>query len=289
LAEVTAAQRSLVHLSQLRALWISRGSYEHRIGAGSLHRVLPSVLSVVDPVLEPWAAETAALLYAGDDAVLSHETAAAVWGISAIPSFVAITLVGRKVESQPGLRQHRVKALDIRDATIHHGFPVTSPARTLIDCAGRGGIEDMLNEARAQRLVTDEAIHAAMERCPGRAGTGPLRRLLADEQDTGYTQSRAERLLKRLIKDAELERAVHNVDIEGKRVDAVWPRHKVVVEVDGHQWHGHRQAFERDRARDQKLIAAGYVVIRVTWRQLTERPMTVVASIATTLARRSPS
>jgi very-short-patch-repair endonuclease len=112
---------------------------------------------------------------------------------------------------------------------------------------------------------------------------------LADEQDTGYTQSRAERLLKRLIKDAELERAVHNVDIEGKRVDAVWPRHKVVVEVDGHQWHGHRQAFERDRARDQKLIAAGYVVIRVTWRQLTERPMTVVASIATTLARRSPS
>jgi hypothetical protein len=94
LAECAAAQRSLVHLSQLRELGISRGSYNHRLAVGSLHRVLPSVLSVVHPLIEAWAAETAALLYAGENAVLSHETAAALWGLAAIPSFVAITLIG---------------------------------------------------------------------------------------------------------------------------------------------------------------------------------------------------
>jgi very-short-patch-repair endonuclease len=197
-------------------------------------------------------------------------------------------MIGRHARAQPGLRIHEVKALDIRDVSIHNGFPVTSPARTLIDCAARGDIEDMLNEARAQKLVTDEAIHAAIDRCPGRAGTAAVRRILEAEKDTGYDRSRAERLLKRLIKEAELDKAVHNIKVEGKRVDAYWPRHGLILEVDGHQWHGHRQAFERDRARDQKLVAAGYAVVRVTWRQLTERPLVVVAVIAKALARRDP-
>jgi very-short-patch-repair endonuclease len=246
------------------------------------------VLSLVHPLIEPWTAETAALLYAGDDAVLGHETGAAVWEFAAIPSFVAITLINRKVEPQPQLRQHRVKTLDIRDITVHNGFPVTSPARTLIDCAARGDIEDMLNEARAQKLVTDEALRAAAARCPGRSGTAAVLRMLEAEQDTGYDQSRAERLLRHLITEAELERGVHNVKVEGRRVDAYWPRHGLILEVDGHQWHGHRQAFERDRARDQKLVAAGHAVVRVTWRQLTERPLVVVAVIAKALARRDP-
>ncbi|HEY2321139.1 MAG TPA: DUF559 domain-containing protein [Solirubrobacteraceae bacterium] len=277
----------MVHLSQMRALGISRGSYEHRIEAGALHRVLPSVVSLLHPVLEPWAVETAALLYAGEDAVLSHESAAAVWGLAATPPLVAMTMIGRHARGQPGLRIHEVRALDIRDVAIHQGFPVTSPARTLIDCAGRGDVDDLLNEARAQKLVTDGALHAAMARCPGRRGTGPLRALLEAERETGYDRSQAERLLRRLIKAADLEPALHNVRIEGKQVDAVWPRYKVVLEVDGYQWHGHRQAFERDRGRDQKLIGAGYIVIRVTWRQLTERPMVVAVSIAKAMARRS--
>jgi very-short-patch-repair endonuclease len=148
-------------------------------------------------------------------------------------------------------------------------------------------VDGLLNEARAQKLVTDGALHAAMARCPGRRGTGPLRALLEAERETGYDRSQAERLLRRLIKAADLEPALHNVRIEGKQVDAVWPRYKVVLEVDGYQWHGHRQAFERDRGRDQKLIGAGYIVIRVTWRQLTERPMVVAVSIAKAMARRS--
>ncbi|MFZ1995433.1 MAG: DUF559 domain-containing protein, partial [Solirubrobacteraceae bacterium] len=287
LAEVAGAQRSLVHLTQLRDLGISRGSYNHRLAAGSLHRVLPSVLSVVHPLLELWAVETAALLYAGDDAVLSHETAAALWGLGAIPSFVAITLIGRKVESQSQLRLYRVRGLDVRDLRHHRGFPVTSPARTLIDCAASPIIDRMLNEARVLKLVKNAEISSAMARCPGRRGTGPLRALLTAEDDTGFDRSEAERRLKQLIADAELERPVFNTKVLGFEVDAYWPRHRVVVEVDGYATHGHRAAFERDRDRDGKLVEAGYVVIRVTWRQLTRRSAVVVARIARTLAMRA--
>ena len=286
LAGVAAAQRSLVHRTQLRDLGISRGSYNHRLATGSLHRVLPSVLSVVYPLIEPWAGETAALLYAGDDAVLSHQTAAAFWGLTATPSFVAITMIGRKVESQPQLQQHRVSGLDIRDARLHEGFPVTSPARTLIDCGCNPHIGDLLNEARALRLVKDSEIYAAIDRCPGRKGTGPLRALLEAEKDTGFTRSEAERILKRLIREAGLERPVFNTRVEGVEADAYWPREKVIVEVDGYRAHGHWAAFQRDRARDNRLVGAGYLVLRFTWHQLTAQPLLVVAEIVRALSVR---
>lgn len=285
MAEVAGAQRGLVSLPQLRALGISRGSYEHRVEVGALHRVFPCVLSVLHPLLEPWAAETAALLYAGDNAVLSHETAAALWGLAATPSFVAITLIGRNIKSQPGLSIHRVKTLDLRDVRIHQGFPVTGPARTLIDCAAGPAIDRLLNEARALGLVTDQQLYEAMGRCRGRKGTGPLRRLLEAEVDSGYTASTAERRLRALVQEADIEKPVFNLRLEGLRVDAFWPRWRLVIEVDGYVTHGHRQAFERDRERDAKLVRAGYIVLRFTWRQLTDRPSAVAVTIARTLAR----
>jgi very-short-patch-repair endonuclease len=284
-AEVAGAQRALVHLSQLRALGVSRGSYEHRVEVGALHRVFPSVLSVVHPLREAWAAETAALLHAGDDAVLSYETAAALWGLTATPSFVAITVIGRHVRSRPGLHVHRVKTLDIRDVSMHLGFPVTSPARTLIDCAAQGAVDALLNEARARKLVKDAEIEAAMGRCPGRTGIKRLRRLLEAEKETGFTRSKAERVLKRLVRDAGLDRPIFNTYVEGVEADAYWPARKLVVEVDSIQFHGHYQAFQRDRAKANQLIAAGYVVLRFTWPQLTKRPMAVVATITRTLGR----
>lgn len=286
LAQVAGLQRAMVHRSQLRALGITQGSYEHRVRAGALHRVFPSVLSVVHPIFEPLAHETAALLYAGHDALLSHETAAALWGLAPAPSFVVITLIGRHPRSQPGMRLHEVDLLDIRDARLHLGFPVTSPARTLIDCATNPNIDDLLNEARALKLVKDADIQAAMERCPRRKGVKALRALLEAEKETGFTRSKAERILKRLVRQAGLEQPAFNTTVMGVEVDALWAAHKVVIEVDGHRFHGSYRAFQRDRAKANKLVAAGYVVLRFTWPQLTERPMVVVAEIARTLCVR---
>jgi len=287
LAQIGAAQHTLVHRRQLEALGITRGSYNHRVAVGSLHHVLPSVLSLVHPVMEPLAAETAALLYAGDDTVISHDSAAALWGLTATPSFVAITVIGRHVRARPGLHVHQVADLDIRDARMHLGFPVTSPARTLIDCACDSNIDRLLNEARALDLVTDADIYAAMDRCRGRKGTGPLRALLEAEKDMGFTRSKAERALRRLVAGAELERPIFNTRLMGVEVDAYWPRRNLVIEVDGYRAHGHWAAFQRDRAKANKLVGAGYIVLRFTWHQLTRKPLVVVAEIARALCVRT--
>jgi nucleotide-binding universal stress UspA family protein/very-short-patch-repair endonuclease len=185
---------------------------------------------------------------------------------------VVITMIGRKVQAQPGLRQHRVSAVDIRDVSTHHGFPVTAPARTLIDGAATSlPLDRLLNQPRALALVTDAEIHAAMDRCPGRKGVRALRALLETEQDTGFTRSKAERILKRLVKEAELERPIFNTRVMGVEVDAYWPRLQIVIEVDGYDAHGHWAAFQRDRAKANKLVAAGLAVLRFTWHQLTQK------------------
>jgi hypothetical protein len=102
-AAVAGAQRGLVHRRQLQELGITRGSYNRRVASGALRPVLPGVLAVVDPLLEPWAAETAALLYAGENALVSHDSAAALWGLTSSPSFVALTVIGRHVRVRPQL------------------------------------------------------------------------------------------------------------------------------------------------------------------------------------------
>ena len=94
--------------------------------------------------------------------------------------------------------------------------------------------------------------------------------------------------MRSLTRDAALPQPLCNALIHGHRVDFVWPDHKLVIEVDGYQFHGHRSAFERDRRKDQVLIAAGYRVVRVTWLQLCHEPMRVAAVLAAALTASRP-
>ena len=85
------------------------------------------------------------------------------------------------------------------------------------------------------------------------------------------------------MKAAGLPLPATNVKVAGLEVDAVWHRERLVVEVDGYAYHGTRQAFERDRRRDARLLLAGYRVLRITWLRLTREPERVVALIAAAL------
>jgi very-short-patch-repair endonuclease len=96
--------------------------------------------------------------------------------------------------------------------------------------------------------------------------------------------------MRKLCREARLPQPRSNVRIGGFEVDFLWPDEKLIVEVDGYRYHSHRAAFEADRQRDARLVAAGFRVIRVTWRQLTEQPLAVIATIAAALgARHGPS
>jgi very-short-patch-repair endonuclease len=103
---------------------------------------------------------------------------------------------------------------------------------------------------------------------------------------TEPTRNEIERRLARLIRRAGLPRPRFNALLCGYEVDALWEAERLVVETDGWDAHGHRAAFERDRARDADLTARGYAVLRFTWRQIVDRPDLVAARIAAALARR---
>jgi very-short-patch-repair endonuclease len=237
--------------------------------------------------LAPLARETAALLACGEGAAISHSSAAILWGL-APPSAgdVHVTVAGRKVRSRPGLRAHRTAQLEAQDLRRVGGVPVTAPARTLLDLAASRwpDLEPAFAEAHAQRLLDAAELERAIRRAGRRRGVRALRALISDNA-SGFTRSRAERLLRRLLRAARLPEPTFNAPFHQYELDCVWPKQRLVVEVDGYGPHGHRAAFERDRRKDMALTAAGYRVIRVSWRQLNEEPLAVVAVIATALGR----
>ena len=150
---------------------------------------------------------------------------------------------------------------------------MTAPARTLFDLAATGypHLERAFGDAHAQRLVTAREIERPARAQPDpRAGTRALRALLSDNA-SGFTRSKAERILRGLLRSANLPLPRFNARVAGYEVDAFWPEHRLVIEVDGYAYHGHRAQFERDRRKDLALTAAGFRVIRVSWRQLTQR------------------
>lgn len=117
-----------------------------------------------------------------------------------------------------------------------------------------------------------------------------LRTELRRETGPALTRSGGERRLVKLIRAANLPQPVVDARVAGFVVDAVWPAHRVIVELDGYLYHGHRGAFERDHRRDVALDDARHHVIRITGRQLVGEPFGVIAHIARVLDRHaSPS
>jgi very-short-patch-repair endonuclease len=290
-ARVAGAQRGVITATQLAAAGLSRHAVAHRLRTGRLHRLSTGIYLVGRASLEPLAAETAVVLSFDGDAVVSHASAAAVWGlIESPPALVTVTLVGCPGRTRPRALVHHTSDLDPRDVRFCRGLPVTAPARTLLDFASitpDGELERAVAEARVQRLLRPGDLEDVLQRTPRRKGSRRLRAMLAAERDPAFTRRAAERRLLGLLRASQLPDPVVNGRVLGHEVDFHWPAQRLVVETDGHQFHGHRRAFERDRRRDQQLVAAGWRVMRITWRQLTTEPLAVLARLAMALAPRA--
>lgn len=287
-------QHAAVTWEQLLAAGCSPAQVRTRVERGEWQRRFRSVYILGDPSLIPLSIESAALLSFGPDAVLSHRTAAALWGLAdAGCGPINISIPRSRVRRRPGVRAHLIHTLDATDVRLHDGLRTTSPARSVVEFAtdaSSSELEHACGEAVARRLMNEAHLTAALDRAPqNHPGAARIRqRLHIDPDLLLHTQSVAERIAYPLIMDAGLPRPHLNQLVEGLTVDLHWPAHKLIVEIDGFQYHSSRHAFERDRRRDQILTAAGYTVIRITWHQLTIQPYRVIAVIAQALAHAGP-
>lgn len=140
-----------------------------------------------------------------------------------------------------------------------------------------------VKEAERQRVFDLRTIEHTLARTTGRRGRGhrALKETIAEHATLGLsaTDSALEDAFLRLTRHAGLPSPVVNLLVEGFRVDAVWPAHRIAVELDGWQHHHDRHAFERDRERDAVLTAAGWRVVRFTYRQVTARPDSVIRTL----------
>jgi very-short-patch-repair endonuclease len=230
----------------------------------------------------------AAVLACGAGAVLSHRTAAAALGVLPATAKIDVTAPNRSGRRRPGIAIHRAPGLTPADTTTVDRIPCTSLARTLLDLAAVVSAAELLRAIEAAerlRMFDLKAINEHLERAPSHPGTRCLRAALAAYTgEPPPTRLDFERLAFHVLNQRRLGRPRVNVLIdtaqEQLEVDFCWPDRRLIVEADSWEFHRTRASFERDRRRDQLLTAAGWTVIRITWRQLTESPEEVIAAVA---------
>ena len=283
LAEVSTRQHGVVTTAQLHACGFGRAAITHRVETRQLVRLHRGVYRV-GPNQSPLAAATAAVLACGPEAVLSHRSAAALHGFGKWGGPIEVTGPTHRRHKE-GVRVHEA-TLEEWEVTRVEGLLVTTPLRTIRDLAAetsRDELERTIAEAQIQRKLNRPSLTSAVDQHAGRRGAVALR--AAASEGPSITRSKAERLLLGLVRQAGLPQPETNITIGRYEVDALWRDRRLIVEVDGFAVHGTRRAFERDRAKDAELVAQGFRVIRITWRQLVDEPHLVVARLAVALSR----
>jgi very-short-patch-repair endonuclease len=286
IAELAASQHGLVARDQLAALGSGRGAIEHRVARGRLHVVHRGVYAIGHRLLTRDGHWMAAVLAVGPGAVLSHRSAAALWGMrDTLRAAIEVT-AARKCR-RPGIEAHRAVLLP-DEVTVRRGIPVTNPARTLLDPAAvvsQRELEHALNEAEIQKLTSPISLDAVVARHPNRNGTTAIKRALRKQREIGetVTKSRLERRFLELLDEHDIPRPRTNEPLGPYLPDALWADQRLVVELDSYGIHTTRRAFEQDRARDRALTTAGYRVIRISWRRLQNEPRTIARELITLL------
>jgi hypothetical protein len=268
MAGIAGRQHGVVTQRQLAVVGIDKSSITRRVKAGRLHRLHRGVYAVGHRSLSWRGRWLAAVLAAGDGAVLSHTSAAALWQFLRPISGPVHVTVDAAVRRRPrlGLRIHRSRTLSSRDITCRHGIAVTTPARTIEDI--RGEVESYLfrRALRQAELAGHRVPHLSA---------------------TKRSRSDLELLFLGLCDDNGLPRPLVNHRVHGRRVDFFWPEQRLAVETDSWDYHRGSVAFEDDHDRDLKLRAHGITTRRYTGDQMEAAPEAVVADLRDSLGRAS--
>jgi very-short-patch-repair endonuclease len=273
-------QHGVVSRAQLSELGLGAGAIDHRVKLGRLQPVHRGVYTIGHRLLSRDGRWMAAVLACGPDAVVSHLAAAALWRIRQ-SNRIEVTTRGAH-RGKTGIVVHRAPLRD-DERTTHRGIPTTTVPRTLLDLSAVVRPDDLrsaFRQAEQLRLTDPLSLSDLAERYPRRPGIAIVKALLKEAQlGLNVIRSELEERFQALLLKAGLPLPKTNILIEGLEVDCVWPEHRLIVELDGHTTHSPTHAFESDRARDRRLEAAGWHVIRITWRQLHEEPDLVEADL----------
>lgn len=279
-------------MRELGEIGLSTSAVRSRVAAGRLHRVHSGVYSVGHARLTRNGRYMAAVLGCGPGALLSYRSGAGLLDLRtssrAVIDVTSPTRAGRK---RAGIEVHACPTAS-DDAIEMEGIPCTSVARTLLDLAAvvnRRSLERACDRAEVLQLFDLRAVENVLERANGHRGAGKLRAVLATYAiGADLTRSELEERFLALCRSAALPRPECNAWLllgsATVEADFVWRRQRLVVETDGRIVHSTRQAFERDRKRDQGLMLAGWRVVRFPQRQVVHEPGVVAETVRSLLA-----
>ena len=283
LAALADRQHGVGHYGQLRRLGLSPDAIKHRARRGRLHRLYRGVYAIGRKTVPREGHWLAAVFACGPNALLSHLSAAGLWGLLADSrARIDVTVTGADRDGSRGIAVHNVRRLHPDDVTCRDEIPVTSVARTLLDIAtvlSPPRLGRAVGEAERLRLFDLRAIDELLTRSNGRGAKALREAIRRHRPGAPVTRSGLERLFVEVCDRALLTRPAMNLFVAGYEVDAAWLDRGVIVEVDGYEFHRTRAAFERDRARDAALLREGYRVLRVTDRRLKQDQAGVAADI----------
>jgi very-short-patch-repair endonuclease len=287
LAEVLRQQNGVIRRDQAIAAGVTETALAGRVRRGNWERVLPRVFVVgVDP-LDPVVRVRSAWLWAGEDCVIGGEAAAWWLGIRTDPPMLVDIWVPphRRMSHQPNVRVRR-GTVDATEQIFRNRIVVTAPERTCLDLA-RAGREDRLEVALRKRRTTPAQLDQSV--ALGRGRRGQVRARRAADEVTDNPWSKPERLVQNLFRTAGITgwQANHPVLVRGgvRYPDFLFKDIKLILEIDGREHHGSREAFEADRRRQNQLVEAGWTILRFTATQVTDEPGEVTALVRRTIKR----
>jgi very-short-patch-repair endonuclease len=274
--ELAARQHGVVARRQLLRIGLGEDAIDHRLSSGRLGKIERGVYALGHQELRREGRVLAAVLAIGDHVVLSHRSAAALWGLRPWSgAFVEITRRGPGgTLRRPGRIQHRSADLPSSEITIERGVPTTTVARTLLDLAAvvpAHHLRRAVERSDQAELFDLREVRSVIDAHPSRPGRRALTTLLADVHAHGQTHTRSdlEAIVLQLCLDHHLPRPQVNRYDGTRESDFRWPAHRLIVEVDSWTFHGRtRRAFDADRARDRALLGDGWRVARFTDRQI---------------------
>jgi hypothetical protein len=271
-----------VTTAQLVASGLTRSAITRRVARGVLRRRYPGVYSYGPGELSREAEWMAAVLAAGEGAVLSHRSAAALWEMRPDRRVISDVLAprGRRPKGPVLVRTYR--RLDPRDVTVERGIPVTTVERTYVDRTDvltPFQLANVIKESAFHRPFDAPAVREAMARANGRRNLHVLAKAIdLYLHGSAGTESGKEDAFLSLLQLTDLPEPLVNTVHEGEELDCCWPDRKLNVEVDGP---GHERPSQKraDARRDRKLRAAGFTVVRFTDVEIERQPDAVLAGL----------